>query len=204
MSVNEEKYIPKFERVAEIPIVLHVGIGGKKSHLSHAEVRKSVDTGEMCWRPFASRCGSAKWSHQHGRSSESVMQYAGTAHITCKKCGEQDVTLNPQGFDLDNMRSFDVVFDELRIKKLRDALNPEDSSKFDTICEAMQKFNKNGGMRPNIKIGDNKAYRNYNYNTGDYDYSSPMYLITAIHEGKKIIYEYWNSEKQEHIKIEIN
>jgi hypothetical protein len=132
------------------------------------------------------------------------MQYTGTAHITCKKCGEQDVTLNPQGFDLDNMRSFDVVFDELKIKKLRDALTPEDRSKFDIICEAMQKFEKNGGMRPSIRIGDKKAFREYNYNTRDYDYSSIMYLITAIHEGKKIIYTLWNSEKQEDIKIEIN
>jgi hypothetical protein len=194
---------PKFIKITTIPVVIHVGIGGKKSHLSQADVEKNVETGETCWIPYTSRCGSAKWSRHGGKSAETVMQHTGTAKITCKKCGEQEVTLNPHGFDLDHMRTYSEVYKEVKVKLMRDALPEDTRAKFDVINDIVLTFNKKGGSRPNI-IVDGKRMFSYNSYTGRRGSSESIDVIVAIYAEKPVIAEVWNSEKKKFEKIEIN
>lgn len=183
---------PKFVKIATIPVVIHVGIGGKKTHLSQADVEKNVETGEMCWIPYTSNCGSAKWSRHGGKSAETVMQHTGTATITCKKCGEQEVTLNPHGFDLDHMRTYSEVYNEVKVKLMRDALPEDTRAKFDIIKEEMVRFDKKGGSYPDIVVDSRRLYREYDYYSHDYKNSTPMFLINAIYAGKPVVAKVWN------------
>jgi transcription elongation factor Elf1 len=191
-----DRFEPKFTNLSRIPIVLHIGRSGKKSHLSYADIDRCNDTGELCFVPYASHCGSAKWSRSSGRSGETVMQHTGTAKITCKKCGVKTIELDSKGYDIDNMRTYGEVYEEVKVKKMIDALPQEEREIATGMIAAYTKYKKEYGVSPKITI-DEKFVR-YHDGLGGYPRAdTAIDILVAIHGGKKVSYRAWNREKLE-------
>ena len=191
-----EQYLPKFEKVDTIPVVIHVGSGGKKTHISSADVVRSVSTGEMSWIPYRTACGSSKWTRNTGRSSENVMQYTGTAQITCQKCGVRTVVLNPKGYNLEKMRTYSVLYNELYIKNLLGALDPTRRRLAILIMRKFEPFS-------DIKFGG-KHINLFKSAWGNTKVETPVSMLEEIHKGTRIDARVYDPEIEELVNVVIN
>lgn len=188
---------PKFENLARIPIVLHIGRSGKKTHLSYADIDRCNDTGELCVVPYASMCGSAKWSVHSGRSGETMMQHTGKAHITCKKCGVKDVELNPQGFDVDHMRTYHEVYADVKIKNILNSLGNEENRVASEILDAYDACKNRCGVSPRITINGKLARVHDSYAERA---TTPLEIAIAMYDGAEVCADVWDKEKNERIR----
>lgn len=193
---DTNRFEPKFTNLSRIPIVLHIGHGGKKTHLSYADIDRCNDTGELCFVPYASHCGSAKWSRHSGKSGETVMQHTGTANITCKKCGIKTVELNPQGYDIDNMRTYHEVYNDVMVKNMIDSLPSEEKGIVTGMIDAYNKYKHEGGVNPKILI-EGKLARYRNSSDGYQRAVTTLDILDVIYDGKEVSYMAWNREKGE-------
>lgn len=195
-----DKFLPQFEDVAEIPVVIHVGQGGKKTHISTADISRCKQNGELCWSVYQTACGSAKWT-QRGRSGESLLQMEGVAHITCLKCGERDVKLNPQGFDLEKMRQYHEVYEDVKYNLMLNALSHSDREKFNMILSVLKGSNS---VNPPITIGDRKYIEYVSAWDKRKIADTPLSLLGEILKGTKIAFKIWNPKVLEFEIVTIN
>lgn len=191
-----DRFEPKFSNQSRIPIVLHIGRSGKKSHLSYADIDRCNDTGELCFVPYASHCGSAKWSRHSGKSGETVMQHTGTAKITCKKCGVKTIELNSQGYDIDNMRTYHEVYNDVMVKNMIDSLPEEEKGIVTGMIDAYNKYKHECGVSPRISI-DGKMVTYYDNVYKNQRAITTLDILTAIYDGKEVSYMAWNRETRE-------
>jgi hypothetical protein len=195
----DDRFEPKFRKIATIPVVIHVGHGGKKSHLSQADIVECVQTGELCWVPYKTRCGSAKWTRS-GKSAETVMQSDGIAQITCQKCGIREVKLNPMGFDMSKMKTMDEVYQKVKTRLLLEGLPQEIQNKAIII---IKDFTRPSCMPQNLKIGGRRA-KKWVSAWSDEQPDTPLSILLEIYNGNNITAEVFNSQTHKYEKISIN